>query len=424
MDECWVTSLGTMSAEELNRCIQRAHPGVWRCLSPLGRQLFYPRGITAQSAEAAGCPINATIGQLTDGAGSALPLKEISKYIHGIPDEEFFLYAPQGGRMDLRSAWRQRIQREGVKNCGLPMVTAGLTHALSLTADLFADPDTTVILPSPGWGNYQHIFGTRRGAKIQPWSVMVGSPEAKQFNINGLAEILENVSGKAILLLNFPSNPIGYSPTLKEAEDLVATIRAAPSPMVVVVDDAYHEMVWEENCEKHSLFVRLCELNPERHVVIKVCGATKELFFFGGRVGFFTSNVEGEAGAALEEKARAALRATVSAVSSPSQALVMAALRSPELEQQRAQIREQVRVRYAVLKSSLKEAGLLAWPFNSAFFALVHVEQDPMGVRRRLIDRGVGVVAFSQAQALRLSYSTLNTQDIPLLVSAIKKEIC
>ena len=45
----------------LNASIEAHLPAAWRCLSPLGRRFYFPVDIPAQSAEARGTAINATI---------------------------------------------------------------------------------------------------------------------------------------------------------------------------------------------------------------------------------------------------------------------------------------------------------------------------------------------------------------------------
>ena len=61
----------------INILIKRLHPAAWLTLSPLGKRLYFPKGVPVQAQEAidAGCDYNATIGQLKGEDGRALPLK-------------------------------------------------------------------------------------------------------------------------------------------------------------------------------------------------------------------------------------------------------------------------------------------------------------------------------------------------------------
>ncbi len=87
--------------------LEAHHPAVARALSRLGREISFPRGITSQAGEAKGTRINATIGQVTDGHGGALPLPLVHGLIGPFSPEQTVLYAPQGGVGSLRQAWHR-----------------------------------------------------------------------------------------------------------------------------------------------------------------------------------------------------------------------------------------------------------------------------------------------------------------------------
>lgn len=91
------------------------------------------------------------------------------------------------------------------------------------------------------------------------------------------------------MILNFPNNPTGYTPGLKEGDEIVAAVKEAAEAginVVVVTDDAYFGLFFEDSL-KESLFGKLADLHP-RVLAVKVDGATKEEFVWGFRVGFIT----------------------------------------------------------------------------------------------------------------------------------------
>ena len=390
-------------AHHLNQILRTEYPAAEALLTEFGKRLYFPKGVPAQAADAKDCVFNATIGQLKDDDGQPLPLPIMAQKFQNLSSDEVFLYTPQGGRKDLRDAWGKRITSSfpTVAQLSTPVVCCGLTHGLSICADLFIDNDTDVILPSPRWGNYDMVFGTRRMGRIRNYTTMSGNqsdPRTWGFNLKGLEEQLSKVSRKGFLVINTPSNPGGYTPTEEEVDELVALISRHPYPLCILLDEAYLGMEWESSSYQYSLFTKLQHLDKSRFLLLKVDGATKELFFFGGRIAFVSANISGLGAAALEEKFIACIRSTVSALPSPSQALVYAALTDPSLESQIQEIRSVLRERYATLKHELQHSSLLYWPFNSAFFALIHSPQDPEQTRRRLLERGVGLVSFSSAQ--------------------------
>jgi aspartate/methionine/tyrosine aminotransferase len=381
--------------------------------------MFFPLGIPAQAGQAKSAAINATIGQLTDGAGHAMPLPTMAKRLPHFNLDEATLYTPQGGNKALRTAWKNKLDACGPGPKSLPFCTVGLTHGLSLLADLFIDENTDVLLPQPGWGNYDLIFGVRGGGRIQRYPVFEGGTFCAQSMERALAKIKDT----GVVVLNFPGNPTGYTPTPEQLRPWLDAIRNSPKPIVVICDDAYTGFVYESGCIERSPFHDLRDVDPERVLLTKVDGATKELCFFGGRVGFVTFGADGKAGDALEAKIKGMTRASVSTAPAISQALVLEALKDPDLPQQKADLFSVCQARYRILKESLAAAGIPASPFNSGFFAMVPVAGDPEALRLRLLKQGIGIIALPGHGAIRIAYSSTSEDDIPAMVAAIAAQL-
>ncbi len=404
----------------LNALIDEHQPAAGRALSALGRRAYFPIDIPAQSSDARGCKINATIGEVTDGRGAPLALPIIAEHFQGLDPAQVFLYAPQGGQPALRQLWQERIRARAAVPVTLPLATAGITQGLSLVGDLFCDVGTDVLIPRPSWGNYKQVFGVRRGANIHTYP----SSDERGLDLQGLSDALDAIGGKGLLLLNFPGNPTGYTPTVAEGEALVALLLRQPGPLVVVFDDAYQDMTWEPGLIPYSPFYALAGQATDRIATVKLDGATKELFFFGARLGFISFGGEGPGADALAEKAKGLLRSSVSSVNTVSQTLVRLALAHPEFHAQRAKVLAEIGARYRALKDALLSEDVPCWPFNSGFFALVPVPGDPDAMRRRLIaEASVGVVSFAEAGALRLSYGSIRLEDVLPLARAIKERL-
>ena len=68
-----------LQAEALNKTIKNCSPTVYDLLSQKGRAIFFPaKGILAQTAEAKGKEINATIGMALEDDNSPLRLSTIA----------------------------------------------------------------------------------------------------------------------------------------------------------------------------------------------------------------------------------------------------------------------------------------------------------------------------------------------------------
>ena len=82
-------------AVELNATIAQSNPHLVDMLSTLGKELFFPKGILSQSAEAKqkAKKFNATIGLATEN-GEAMHLSSIQASFADIPVGDLFPYAP------------------------------------------------------------------------------------------------------------------------------------------------------------------------------------------------------------------------------------------------------------------------------------------------------------------------------------------
>jgi hypothetical protein len=280
-----------------NEFLQEATPAVWEALSPLGRLARQPANfLPLQTAEAKGKPFNATIGQITDGHGRAVPLPSMAAALPDLDEEErsrAFLYSSVEGLPDLRRAWREwqrRGQRDDLPS-SLPLVTIGTAQARCLAADLFAMEGRAVVLPDPCREGDHDLFAMRLGTRVlkaDP-SLLAGLPEG---------EPAVMVSGD-----------------LTEATSLLEI--AEHRPLVVIVDDTRED----SSAPGNSLFWSLTGRHPNL-IPLKVDGAD-------GQVGFLTFpwNPESGIAAALESKAKMLLRAQVGSPSATSQVRLLRLLR-------------------------------------------------------------------------------------------------
>ncbi|MDQ6422360.1 aminotransferase class I/II-fold pyridoxal phosphate-dependent enzyme [Paenibacillus sp. LHD-117] len=422
-------------AQQLNETLQRENPNIYAMLSTLGKAIYFPKeGILSQSAEAKAKAkkFNATIGIATEGGGP-MHLKLIQDTLSAYNPKDIYEYAPPAGKPELRSAWRSKMIKDNpsleAKSFGNPIVTNALTHGLSIVADLFADAGDAVVIPNKNWENYELTFGVRRGAEIVEYPLY---NEQMKFNSAGLRESLlaQKDKGKAIVLLNFPNNPTGYTPGPQEGDEIVAAIRDAAEAginVVAVTDDAYFGLFFEDSLQE-SLFPKLAGLH-ERVLAVKVDGATKEEYVWGFRVGFITyASSSGATLAALEQKTLGIIRATISSGPHPSQTFVLHALQSPEFEAQKAEKFEIMRRRANCVKSLLNSGRFGdVWdyyPFNSGYFMCLKLSGvTAEAVRTHLLDEyGIGTIALGETD-LRVAFSCIEEENLEELFDTIYKAV-
>lgn len=207
-------------ATALNEVLEAQNPAVYSLLSKRGRAIFFPKkGLVMQGKDASSKKINASIGMATEDDGSPLRLAAIESLV-SLPPEKVFPYAPSYGYLPLRQKWQTIIKEKNplLKDTELtmPVVTNALTHGLSMAGYLFLDEDDKMIMPDYYWGNYNLVFKNAYGVDFDTFPMY----KAGRFNLEGLEEKLLAPGEKKVVLLNFPNNPTGYTPTEGEMESI------------------------------------------------------------------------------------------------------------------------------------------------------------------------------------------------------------
>jgi aspartate/methionine/tyrosine aminotransferase len=424
-----------------NAAIRETSPALDAALSPLGRRALFPQDIPFQAGQARGKAFNGTIGQITDGRGGAVPLPAIAAALDGLAPEarnRALLYSPVEGIPEVRRLWREWQRREVADGAlsTLPVVTAGLTHGLALAADLFGGEGRVVAVPAPFWGNYRQAFALRTGARMASAPAYEDGRWAPRAVAAALAGAGLGSGEPAVCVVNVPSNPGGYSPTPEERGELLASLVgiAAERPLVVLCDDAYAGLVYEEGIPARSLFWDLQGRHPNL-VPVKVDGATKEFSFFGGRVGFLTFALDPDspAAAALESKVKCLVRAGMGSPVATSQMVLLQALASGDAAAQVAAVRRLLAGRYRALRRALAgcdPALLRPLPFNSGCFALVALGSEARAtgltagaVRLHLLEaEDTGLVSIGE-EYLRIAHCSVAEEDLPELVRRLERGV-
>lgn len=417
-------------AQELIETLKGTTPGV--LLSDVGTRLYFPKGIIAQSGEAKklGKTANGTIG-MTVIDGTPVMLPSVKKYIPDLSSRELVAYAPTAGNPDLRELWKQALIKKNPslegKSFSLPVVVPGLTAGISYLADLFLDETKPLVAADPSWDNYVLIANARRNAEFVQFPMFADG----KFNIPGLEKVLREQakSGSVRVLLNFPQNPSGYSPTSAETAQIVSIIKSladAGTKVMVWCDDAYFGLNYEKDIESQSLFAHLCDLSPNV-LAAKIDGPTKEDFAWGFRCGFITFGCKGlteEQYDALVKKLMAAIRSSVSCSSTPPQSLLLKAFQNPaQVEKEKAEFRAVLEKRYALVKkftTTHTSENITPLPFNSGYFMAFDTKKvNAETLRQKLLkERGIGTISID-SRTLRVAFSSLEEDKIDIVYQAI-----
>ncbi len=422
-------------AREMNEVISKNSPVLFSTLSDFGKRIFMPKGIIVQSAEAKqhAKKYNATIGIAKENNGPMF-LPSLKKYFNDMNSSEIFDYAPGFGNQELRTKWKNKIVKENpsiksIDNISTPVVTCGLTHGITLAADLFVDENDEIIIPDKLWENYNLILEERYGAKVVNYSLFDES--LKGFNSKALDNVISSSKKeKIILLFNFPNNPTGYTPTKKEVDEIynIVTKHAKNGKKIVAIcDDAYYGLLYENELLEGSIFERFVGAH-ENITAIKLDGVSKEDYSWGLRVGFMTfglSSPNAEVYKVLESKVAAAIRCSISNCSQVAQSVFAKTIGDDDYVDEKKQ-------KYEILKErarKTKEVVYLpkykdfweVYPFNSGYFMCLKLKGVAAEELRQYALKQYGVGTIVLGDDLRVAFSSVEIGDIEDLFETIAK---
>ena len=423
-------------AQELNEILQTSPVG--NLFSDIGLRLFFPKGIISQGAEAKqfGKKANATVGiTINDGKPVILPC--VQKQLPGLTSSESVAYAPTAGIPELRQAWKEKLVLKNPdlaqKSFSLPVVVPGLTAGISSLCDLFLNEGEELLACDPSWDNYSLVVETRRNAVLKQFPMFWGDGYEGGFNIDAFRQTLEQQSKKGTikLILNFPQNPSGYSPTKKEAQEICSVIKNIAekgTKIMVWCDDAYFGLAYEQDIESQSLFAYLADIH-ENVVAVKIDGPTKEDYVWGFRCGFLTFAGKGLHEThydAIVKKLMGAIRSSVSCSSTPGQAIMMKVFADPDLEAEKLDFKKILEGRYRKVRTFIESkkghAILSPLPFNSGYFMSFSCKGiSAEALRQKLLhEYQIGTISIDDNH-LRVAFSSLDKRTIDDVYAAIYK---
>jgi aspartate/methionine/tyrosine aminotransferase len=420
-------------AKEMNTTLEKSSSIFFNMLSEFGKEIYMPKGIIVQSAEAKQLAkkYNATIGIAKEN-GEPMHLSSLNKFFNFLKPSEIYDYAPASGVQDLRTNWKKKIVKENplIKSpdeISTPVVTNGLTNGIMLTGDLFVNPGDEIIIPDKLWENYNLIFEVRYKARITNYPLF--DDKLTGFNTGALDEALKkSVKEKIILLFNFPNNPSGYTPTVDEVERITAIVKKhaeSGKKILVVCDDAYYGLLYEKNLIQGSIFSRFSGLH-KNIVSVKIDGFSKEDYAWGLRVGFITFadfDHKADTFKVLEQKTTACIRASISNCSLPSQSIFLNMMKSDGYADEKNK-------KFEILKKRALKTKEVAYadkykdcwevyPFNSGYFMCLKLKNaDTEAVRMMALNKyQVGTIALGDD--LRVAFSSVEIDEIEGLFDII-----
>ena len=403
--------------------------------SKLGENIILPQDVLIQSKETAVIPgaINATIGIATSNK-KAMALPSINKVITEINNSEYLPYSPTPGLPKMRELWKEKILADNPSInkdfLSLPMVTTGITQGIDIAANLFSESGDALLLPNLFWQNYAQIYTIKLGNKIYKYNQF---DENNEFSIANFKETLYSIKeDKISLILNFPNNPTGYTPSDVELNSLVDVISTYAKEnknkqLIIVSDDAYFGLFFEKNHKTPTLSATYKLAENENCLIIKLDGITKEYYSWGLRIGFITYYTKNdELRQLLLEKTQGFLRSTTSSPSNLSQQIALRLLDNKKALEEKEINDKIIEERYNELKQAISveqlDSLVRILPFNSGYFFTIKLPSNINAHEFRLKflnEYKYGVYSIDD-EHIRIAFSCLDKELIPELINKFK----
>ena len=404
--------------------------------SKLGENIILPQDVLIQSKETAVIPgaINATIGIATSNK-KAMALPSINKVITEINNSEYLPYSPTPGLPKMRELWKEKILADNPSInkdfLSLPMVTTGITQGIDIAANLFSESGDALLLPNLFWQNYAQIYTIKLGNKIYKYNQF---DENNEFSITNFKETLYSIKeDKISLILNFPNNPTGYTPSDVELNSLVDIISTYAKEnknkqLIIVSDDAYFGLFFEKNHKTPTLSATYKLAENENCLIIKLDGITKEYYSWGLRIGFITYYTKNdELRQLLLEKTQGFLRSTTSSPSNLSQQIAVRLLDNKQSLEEKEINDKIIEERYNELKQAISveqlDSLVRILPFNSGYFFTIKLPSNINAHEFRLKflnEYKYGVYSIDD-EHIRIAFSCLDKELIPELINKFKQ---
>ncbi|HPG31767.1 MAG TPA: aminotransferase class I/II-fold pyridoxal phosphate-dependent enzyme, partial [bacterium] len=260
--------------------------------------------------------------------------------------------------------------------------------------------------------------------------------EKNCFNTAGFEEVVKETKktkNKVIVLLNFPNNPIGYSPTKTEAAQIADILLKYASPeynIITVLDDAYFGLFFDDAVYTNSMFSKLAG-KSENLLAIKLDAATKEDYVWGFRCGFITYSIKcgncEELNDALEKKTGGCIRGNISNCSNIAQSVMTRLLQDKgvylkEKEEKFTLLKNRAEKVKKVLSNPKYSERWTMYPFNSGYFMCVKLRGINSEAYRKFLlhQYGVGVISPNDTD-IRIAFSAVDEKDIEELFDVMSQ---
>ena len=338
----------------------------------------------------------------------------IKTYAKQAIDDNYTLYPPVPGYLDLREAICTKLKRDNNVEYkpNQIIVSNGAKHSIMNVILALINPGDEVVIPAPYWVSYPEMVQLVDGIPVPIFSGV-----EQDFKVTA-AQIDAAITPKTkLIMFNSPSNPTGSVYSHEEMKAIADVV--AKHPHVYVMSDEIYELITFAG--KHECFAQFSEIKDR---VILVNGVAKGWAMTGWRIGYLAANVE------IADACNKIQSQMTSACSSIAQrATIAAMLQDPkESEGLKTMVETFKSRRDLVLEKLSQIPGIKTNVPTGAFYVFADISayfgksfenyhiKTGADMANYLLDTAhialVGGDAFGNENCIRLSYATSNEKLI------------
>ena len=371
--------------------------------------------------------INASIGSLLNDDktlnGVGLIKDSLAEHI-----DDDLSYPPTTGQYEYKAAvlrWLLKDRYEEISSIKKIAIgaTLGGTGACYVSMGTFLDKEQTVLLPDPMWGNYKQIA---KKCFISYDTYSLFTKDGK-FNLDSIKAKIDEYKLKQdniLIIVNDPcQNPTGFCMSKEEYDGLFDLLNeeSSTASITCLFDIAYIDC-FTLGRKIHYVFTKSAEDNKFLPCFAFSC--SKSFGAYGLRCGALIAMCsEEDTKKAVEASIGSLARGTYSCPNGPALHSIAKALSDSSTKEELSNQIEANSIllskRCSRLLKALDDNRIEHYPFTKGFFITIKV-LDAFKLSEELRSIHTYVVPIS-ATEIRIAVSSLNDEEIPVLVSQIKK---
>lgn len=297
--------------------------------------------------------------------------------------------------------------------------TLGGTGACYFAFKLFSNPQDYILVPFPGWPNYDLLISTA-GSKVIKYNLIDEHGKFDYLNLENKINDLAKIQKDIILVINDPAeNPTGYSMSKEDLNNLKNVLAKTNAHVIVLFDIAYINYGPND-----PLYIfEYADTLSENVTSLFAFSLSKTLSVYGLRGGALFGFMKKDECDSFTKEANKLARGIYSCPTSVSIGVANNIFSNKDnTEKFNSELENNLRLlrkRDSLLINGLKEVGFKIIQTTSSFYVTFYAN-NAYELAEKLESKHVFLVPLSN-NLIRIAVSGLNIEEISKLPSIIKE---